>query len=96
MPTLSVKGIIEQSSNIGISKLVQRLDDESFYKYIRGFGFGNFTSVSLPGEVKGTLKKPDEWGSLTKTFMSFGYEIAVTPLQLITGYCAMVNGGILV
>ncbi len=92
---LTVKGIIEQSSNIGISKLVQRLDDESFYKYARGFGFGNFTSVSLPGEVKGTLKKPDEWGSLTKTFMSFGYEIAVTPLQLITGYCAIVNGGIL-
>lgn len=92
---LSVKGIIEQSSNIGISKLVQRIDDESFYKYIRGFGFGNFTSVSLPGEVNGTLKKPDEWGSLTKTFMSFGYEIAVTPLQLITAYSAIVNGGIL-
>ena len=92
---LTVKGIIEQSSNIGISKLVQRLDDESFYKYARGFGFGNYTSISLPGEVKGTLKKPDEWGSLTKTFMSFGYEIAVTPLQLITGYCAIVNGGIL-
>lgn len=92
---LTVKGIIEQSSNIGISKLVQRIDDESFYKYARGFGFGNYTSVSLPGEVKGTLKKPDEWGSLTKTFMSFGYEIAVTPIQLITAYCAIVNGGIL-
>lgn len=92
---LTVKGIIEQSSNIGISKLVQRIDDESFYKYARGFGFGNYTSISLPGEVKGTLKKPDEWGSLTKTFMSFGYEIAVTPIQLITAYCAIVNGGIL-
>jgi cell division protein FtsI (penicillin-binding protein 3) len=92
---LTVRGIIEQSSNIGISKLVQRIDDESFYKYTRGFGFGNYTSVSLPGEVNGTLKKPDEWGSLTKTFMSFGYEIAVTPLQLITAYCAIVNGGIL-
>ena len=38
---LTVKGIIEQSSNIGISKLVQRIDDETFYKYARGFGFGN-------------------------------------------------------
>ncbi len=92
---LTVKGIIEQSSNIGITKLVQRIDDETFYKYARGFGFGNYTSVSLPGEVKGTLKKPDEWGTLTKTFMSFGYEISVTPLQLITAYCAVVNGGIL-
>ena len=92
---LTVRGIIEESSNIGISKLVQRIDDETFYKYTRSFGFGNYTSVSLPGEVKGTLKKPDEWGSLTKTFMSFGYEIAVTPLQLITAYCAIINGGIL-
>lgn len=92
---LTVKGILEQSSNIGISKLVQRIDDESYYKYLRGFGFGNYTSVPLPGEVKGTLKKPDEWGSLTKAFMSFGYEIALTPLQLINAYCAIVNGGIL-
>ncbi len=92
---LSVEGILEQSSNIGISKLVQRIGDESYYKYLRGFGFGNYTSVPLPGEVKGTLKKPGEWGSITKTFMSFGYEVAVTPLQLITAYCAIVNGGIL-
>jgi len=92
---LTVKGVVEQSSNIGISKLVQRIDDKSFYKYARGFGFGNYTSVSLPGEVKGTLKKPDEWGTLTKTFMSFGYEVAVTPLQLISAYCALVNGGLL-
>ena len=92
---LSVRGILEQSSNIGISKLVQRINDDSYYKYLRGFGFGNYTSVSLPGEVKGTLKKPNEWGTLTKTFMSFGYEVAVTPLQLITAYCAIVNGGIL-
>jgi cell division protein FtsI (penicillin-binding protein 3) len=92
---LSVKGIIEQSSNIGISKLIQRIDDESYYKYLRGFGFGNYTSVPLPGEAKGTLKKPNRWGSLTKIFMSFGYEIAVTPLQLITAYCAIINGGTL-
>ncbi|HSD62505.1 MAG TPA: penicillin-binding protein [Ignavibacteriaceae bacterium] len=92
---LTVKGILEQSSNIGISKLVQRIDNEEYYKYLRGFGFGNYTSIPLPGEAKGTLKKPDQWGSLTKTFMSFGYEIAVTPLQLITAYCAIVNGGIL-
>lgn len=92
---LTVQGILEQSSNIGISKLVQRIDDESYFKYLRGFGFGNYTSVPLPGESKGTLKKPDEWGSLTKTFMSFGYEIAVTPIQLITAYCAIINGGIL-
>ncbi len=92
---LSVKGVFEQSSNIGMAKLVQRIDDDDFYKYIRGFGFGNYTTIDLPGEVKGTLKKPNAWGSLTKAFMSFGYQITVTPIQLISAYSAVINGGIL-
>ncbi len=92
---LTVRGIIEQSSNVGISKLSQRIDDELFYKYLRGFGFGNYTAINLPGEVKGTLKKPNEWSGITKAFMSFGYEISVTPIQLATAYSAIVNGGIL-
>ncbi len=92
---LTVRGVIEESSNIGMSKLVQRLDDDSFYKYLRAFGFGNYTSIDLPGEVKGTLKKPNEWSQVTKAFMSFGYGVTVTPIQLAAAYCAVVNGGIL-
>lgn len=92
---LTVKGVFEQSSNIGIAKLSQRIEDELFYKYLRGFGFGNYTTLNLPGEVKGNLKKPTEWSGLTKAFISFGYEISVTPIQLVTAYSAIVNGGIL-
>ncbi|MCH7516500.1 MAG: transpeptidase family protein [Bacteroidetes bacterium] len=92
---LTVSGILEESSNIGISKLIQRLDDDTYYKYLRGFGLGTYTSVTLPGEVKGILKKPNQWSKLTKTFMSFGYGVSVTPLQLIMAYSAIVNGGIL-
>lgn len=92
---LSVKDVIVESSNIGISKLVQRIDNDTYYKYVRGFGFGNYTASKLPGEAKGTLKKPNDWNSLTKTFISFGYEISVTPLQLTSAYSALINGGIL-
>jgi len=92
---LTVRGILEESSNIGISKLVQKLDNDTFYKYLRAFGFGNYTSVTLPGEVTGKLKKPNQWSAYTKTFMSFGYEVAVTPIQLIIAYSAILNGGIL-
>ncbi|MCH8034353.1 MAG: transpeptidase family protein [Bacteroidetes bacterium] len=92
---LTVRGILEESSNIGISKLVQRLNNDAYFKYLRGFGFGTFTSVTLPGEVKGTLKKPNRWSKYTKTFMSFGYEVSVTPLQLINAFSAIINGGIL-
>lgn len=92
---LSVKGIFEESSNIGLSKLSQRIDDDIFFKYLRGFGFGSYTTLNLPGEVKGTLKRPNEWSSLTKAFVSFGYEISVTPVQLAAAFSAIVNGGIL-
>ena len=92
---LTVDGILEQSSNIGMAKLSQRLNDNTFYKYLRGFGFGNYTAVNLPGEAKGTLKKPNKWGSLTKAFMSYGYELSVTPLQISIAYCALINGGVL-
>jgi cell division protein FtsI (penicillin-binding protein 3) len=92
---LTAKGVIEESSNIGMTKLIQNIDDDLFYKYVRAFGFGNFTSIDLPGEVKGKLKIPNEWSAVTKAFMSFGYEIAVTPIQMITAYSAIINGGIL-
>ncbi|MHA2101595.1 MAG: penicillin-binding protein, partial [Candidatus Kariarchaeaceae archaeon] len=92
---LTVTGILEESSNIGISKLIQRLDNDKYYKYLRGFGFGSYTSITLPGEVRGILKKPNRWSKISKAFMSFGYEVSVTSLQLITAYSAVINGGTL-
>ena len=92
---LNVRRIFEESSNIGVAKLVQRLDDETYYNYVRGFGFGTYTSVTLPGEVTGRLLKPANWSKLTKVFMSFGYGISATPIQLTTAFCAVINGGIL-
>lgn len=92
---LSVAGIFEQSSNIGFAKLVQRIDNEKFFKYLRGFGFGNTTSITLPGETSGRLRKPNEWSKVSKTYLSFGYEVSVTPVQMAAAYCALINGGVL-
>jgi len=92
---LTARQVIEESSNIGMSKLIQNIDNDSYYKYLRAFGFGNYTSVGLPGEVKGTLRKPNEWNEVSKAFISFGYGVTVTPIQLAAAYCAIVNGGIL-
>ena len=93
--SLSVTEILEQSSNIGVAKLVQRIDDEKYFKYLRGFGFGNSTAITLPGETSGRLRKPNEWSKISKAYLSFGYEVSVTPLQLTAAYCALVNGGVL-
>ena len=90
---LNVKEILEHSSNVGIVKLSDRIDENSFYKYLRDFGFGNKTSINLPGETAGLLKKPDSYSGISKSFISHGYEISVTPLQVISAFSALVNGG---
>lgn len=93
--SLTVREVLEQSSNVGMSKLIGRVDDETLYKYLRNFGFSNLTGIGLPGEAEGLLKKPRNFNPLTKPFISFGYEISVTPLQIITSYASLVNGGII-
>ncbi len=92
---LTVREVLEHSSNVGVVKLSTRIDDNKFYKYLRDFGFGNATHIDLPGEVRGKLKKPKNYSKLSKAFISHGYEIAVTPLQLTLAYAALVNGGVL-
>ena len=90
---LTVRGVLEQSSNIGMAKLAERLDAEVFYKYLRDFGFSNKSSFDLPSEAEGLLKLPKNFTGITKAFMSYGYELAVTPLQMIAAYSAIINGG---
>lgn len=92
---LTVREVLEQSSNVGMAKLSFRIPDDVLYKYLRDFGFGNPTSIDLPGETSGLLKKPNNYSALSKPFLSFGYEISVTPLQMISAYSALINGGFL-
>jgi membrane peptidoglycan carboxypeptidase len=75
--------------------LARRLDDRVFYKYVRDFGFGIPCGIDLPGEVRGRLKKPNQFDASTKMYMSFGYEVSATPLQVLSAYAAIANGGVL-
>jgi cell division protein FtsI (penicillin-binding protein 3) len=92
---LSTKDILVHSSNIGVAKLIQRISDDEYYKFLRSLGFGNETLVQLKGESPGKLKKPNSWSPVSKTYMSFGYEVLATPLQLITAFSSLINGGLL-
>lgn len=92
---LDVKGVFSHSSNIGMSKLSQQISKEDMYVYLRGFGLGNFTYINLPSEVRGTLRRPDSWTDYTKSSISFGYEVSVTPVQMASVYASLINGGIL-
>ncbi|MBI2620211.1 MAG: PASTA domain-containing protein [Ignavibacteriales bacterium] len=86
---------IELSSNIVMAKAVEQIGAERFYRQARDFGFGIPTGVDLPGEVRGRLKKPHEWSGTSLQAMAYGYEVAVTPLQIATAYAAIANNGVL-
>lgn len=86
---------LAQSSNVAMVRLAGRLPDHKFYRYLRDFGFGIPTGVDLPGEVRGVLRKPHQFEPETKAFMSFGYAMSSTALQLAMAYAAIANKGIL-
>jgi len=93
--SMSFKRIIEKSSNIGVAKLSEMLGKEELYKYARNFGIGSYTGIDMYGEVKGTLKHPEQFGKGTLQFMSIGYEVAVNPLQMAMVYQCIANNGII-
>jgi len=93
--TIPFRDVIALSSNVGMAKVVSQMDPGVFYQYARNFGFGQPTWVDLPGEVSGTLKHPSDWSGTSQTRIAIGYEVDATPLQLLTAYCALANGGLL-
>ncbi len=93
--SLTARQVLEQSSNIGMAKLSERMNSDMFYKCLRDFGFGNSTGIELLGEVNGFLKKPKSYSAISKKFISHGYEISATPLQLLSAFNSLINGGIL-
>ena len=88
-----MRDIIAKSSNIGAVKIAQQVGKKPFYNYIRNFGFGEKSGLSLPGESAGQLKDQVSWNSLSLASISFGHEIAVTPIQMIRALSAIANGG---
>ncbi len=91
---LSVTDVLANSSDVGFVKIGLRLGENRFYRYIRNYGFGNKTNVDLPGEERGLLKPPRQWSGLSIGEISIGQEIGVTPLQMVSLYSAIANGGI--
>jgi cell division protein FtsI (penicillin-binding protein 3) len=92
---LTFQEAIEFSSNIVMAKISDIVGAEGLYTMARNFGFGTETGIDLPGEISGELKKPTEWSGTTLNTMAYGYEVAVTPLQLLAAYAAVANEGVL-
>jgi cell division protein FtsI (penicillin-binding protein 3) len=90
---LSFNQILEQSSNVGAAKLGLRLGEQRLYEALRTFGFGSRTQIDLPGEIVGLVRDWHEWSALSIGAISFGQEVGVTSVQILTAINAIANGG---
>ncbi|MDQ7850493.1 MAG: penicillin-binding protein 2 [Armatimonadota bacterium] len=94
--TQTLTDIIRHSSNVGAAQVAARLGRQTFYDYIRRFGFGTATGIDLPGEAPGIIRPPQEWLGPSLQTIGFGQGISATPLQLLVAASALANGGVLV
>lgn len=92
---LTLSGVIRESCNVGMIKLALMVSPDVIYKYLKAFGFGNYTGIDLPGEEKGLLKEPDNWYGLSRATIGIGQGIGVTPIQLVVAMNVIANKGIL-
>jgi cell division protein FtsI (penicillin-binding protein 3)/stage V sporulation protein D (sporulation-specific penicillin-binding protein) len=93
---LTVKQIVEYSSNIGTITIAQRLGEGRLSSWIDRFGFGAPTGIDFPGESPGFALPLDQWSGSTIGTVPIGHGIAVTPIQMARAYATIANGGILV
>ena len=90
---LDTTGVIRKSSNVGAAQIANRLDKRQFYDFFRKMGYGQSTRSGFPGEAAGLFPAPDQWSGTSKQTMSYGYGLAVTPLQVAHAYATVANGG---
>ncbi len=89
----SLTEALENSCNPVFVELGLRLGTDTFYDYLEAFGFGKKTGVDLPGEGSGILISRENVKRVDIARIGFGQSVAVTPVQLLSAACAVVNGG---
>ena len=85
--------VVANSCNVGFSSLGLNMGVNSFYKYVRAFGFGQKSNIPLPGEALGILVPQSQARDIHLATMAMGQANAVTPIQMLTAVCAVANGG---
>lgn len=108
MDTITVRKAFEKSSNVGIAKLVEKFYGKEteanqgkgarlFIEKMKQFNLHLPTGIEIEGEanplVKEAYSEEDQWSGITLPWMSTGYEVKLTPLQLLTFYNAVANNG---
>ena len=96
---MTVQHAFEISSNVGISKIIYnayQTHQADFVKAVRRMSVGQALNMDIPGEASPLIKNPKDsktWSAVSLPWMSIGYEVRMTPLQMLTFYNAIANNG---
>lgn len=93
-PELSLTGVLQKSSNVGMSHLALAMPASALMDTYTRFGLGKPTNLGLVGEVTGMLPRRQRWADIERATFAFGYGLTVTPLQLARVYATIGSGGI--
>lgn len=91
---LSITGILQKSSNVGVSKLALAMPSSALLDTYSRFGLGKATKLGLVGENSGIIPTRQRWSDLERATFSFGYGLMVTPLQLARVYATIGSLGV--
>jgi len=93
--SISLRKILQKSSNVGASKVALSLNQSKYWSTLADFGFGHISNSGFPGEASGRLPHYAEWNKVLNATLSFGYGLNVTTLQLARAYAVFAHHGIL-
>jgi cell division protein FtsI/penicillin-binding protein 2 len=88
--------VLENSDNIGMIWVADRMGNDIMGKYIKDFGIGAKTGIDAGAEGGGKMSDPAKWRNVNRATISFGQGISATPIQIISAYMALANDGKLV
>ena len=93
---LSFAEVLIKSSNVGTAKVALEMAPEALYNTLSTVGFGHITGIELPGEQSGRLLNRERWLPVDHAWLSFGYGLSTTVLQLARAYGVIATEGMLV
>lgn len=93
--TQTLKEAVENSCNVALMQIGEKIGAEDFIKYQHIFGFGELAGIDLPGEAatEGLLYTVDNMDETSLATNAFGQNFNVTMTQMLAGFCSLINGG---
>lgn len=92
---LDVSGVLQKSSNVGVSKIALALPSDKFWAFYHNLGFGQPLGIGFPGEATGRLPDREGLRPFAQATLSFGYGVSASTLQLARAYLVLANDGLM-